>query len=72
MSRSIPGAHQPIQGLERVIGGETVQQAGDAGGALIPMLLVDHHVARGVQGLLQVSHSALNMDKKKNCTFVHL
>ena len=48
---------------------ELVQQAGGAG-TVIPVLLVDHHVTRGVQGLLHLSHSALDLNKKKKCTFV--
>ena len=42
------------------------------GGHSISVMVVDYHVDLDVEGLFQLSHSALNMDKKKNCTFNHL
>ena len=43
---------------------QLVQQARRLG-VVVPVLLVDHHVARGVQGLLHLGHRALDLGQKK-------
>ena len=50
--------------LHRLVCLELVQQAGGLG-VVVPVLLVDHHVARGVQGLLHLGHRALDLGQKK-------
>ena len=55
--------------LHRLVCLELVQQAGGPG-VVVPVLLVDHHVTRGVQGLLHLGHSALDLNKKNKCSLV--